>query len=66
MPNHRTSICYEWVSMSAANKGQTKEALPRMRWQACMLPRELIWEGMAPLNNRNDTVCKGGLAAKQL
>ena len=48
MPNHRTSIYCEWVSMSAANKGQTKEALPHIRLQACMLPRELIWEGVAP------------------
>ena len=25
-----------------------KEVLPHMRWWACMLPRELIWEGVAP------------------
>ena len=25
-----------------------KEVLPHMRWQTCMLPRELIWEGVAP------------------
>ena len=32
-----------------------KEVLPSMRWQACMLSRELILEGVAPLKKSGMT-----------
>ena len=32
-----------------------KKVLPHMRWQACMLPRELIWEGVAPFKKSGMT-----------
>ena len=42
-----------------------KEILPYMRWQACVLPRELIWEGVAPPQEKwNDTVWESGLSKK--
>ena len=48
MFNHDTSICHEWVCEWVLHwKADGKEVLPHMRWQACMLPRELIWEGVA-------------------
>ena len=33
---------------AALNRLNDKEVLPHLRWWACMLPRELIWEGVAP------------------
>ena len=45
--------------VSAALKGWMIEVLPHMRWQACMLPRELTWEEVAsPQEKWNDTVWK--------
>ena len=40
------SECVNEYSIKRLNK---KEVLPHMRWQTCMLPRELIWEGWLPL-----------------
>ena len=44
-----------------------KEVLPHMRRQACMLPRELIWEEVAPPQEKgNDTTWKVALSRKTL
>ena len=48
MPNHRSSIYYEQVEVrSAALKGQTKRGMALHERPTSMLPRELIWEGVA-------------------
>ena len=51
--------------MGAALKGQMKEVMPHMRWQTCMLPRELILEGWLPLKKSRMTQYeKSGLRRK--
>ena len=49
----------ECVNESCIERPNKKEVLPHMRWQTCMLPRELIWEGVAPPQKKwNYTVQK--------
>ena len=57
MSDHVNECCIERLN--------EKEVLPHMRWQVCMLPRELIWEGVAPPQEKlNDIVWKSGLSRK--
>ena len=43
------SAMNECVNEYCIKRQNKKEALPHMRWQTCMLPRELIWEGWLSL-----------------
>ena len=49
MPNHCTSIYHEWmcVCVAALKVIVTRYTAQSVMW-TCMLPRELIWERVAP------------------
>ena len=53
------SAMSECVNGCCIKRPNKKEVLLHMRWQTCMLPRELIWEEVAPPHEKwNNTVCK--------
>ena len=59
------SAMSECVNECCIERPYKKEVLPHMRLQTFMLPRELIWEGVAsPQEKWNDTVWKSGLSRK--
>ena len=57
----------ECVSECCTERLNDKEVLPCMRWWTCMLPRELIWEGVAPPQENGMTqYAKGGLCRNKV
>ena len=49
------SAMSECVGECCTERLNDKEILPHIRWQACVLPRELIWEEVAPPHNNGMT-----------
>ena len=45
----------ECVNECCIERPNKKDVLPHMRWQTCLLPMELIWEGVAPLKKKGMT-----------